>query len=175
MIDCVFDSNSGSGVDAQSDNPGVYIGCEFYNNGGSGVSISGLSNGGTFINCNFIKNAAWAINRNTANSPACLVLNCGFGTGTQANASGNISSDNALLQSGTVTYASNVTPWTDPANGDFRISLAAAQGTGRGSFTQTAASYAGTVGYPDIGAAQAAASGGSSSARMVNIRGGADQ
>jgi hypothetical protein len=77
--------------------------------------------------------------------------------------------------SGNVTYANDVTPWTDPANGDFRISLAAAKGAGRGTYTQTAASYAGTVGYPDIGAAQSTGGGGSSSSRMVNIRGGADQ
>ena len=38
-------------------------------------------------------------------------------------------------------------------NGDFRINLTAAKGTGRGTYMQTAASYTGTVGYPDVGAA----------------------
>ncbi len=87
-------------------------------------------------------------------------MNCGYGAGTQANTSGATNGTGDLDVGGAVTYASDATPWADPANGDFRISLAAAKGAGRGAFTQTAASYAGTVGYPDIGAAQSAASGG---------------
>ena len=59
----------------------------------------------------------------------------------------------AFITSGAVTYASNATPWVDPANGDFRTNLPAAMNAGRGAFTETAASYAGAVGYPDIGAA----------------------
>ncbi len=60
------------------------------------------------------------------------------------------------MESGSITYAADVTPWVDPANGDFRITLAAAKSAGRGSFTQTQSSYTGTIGYPDIGAAQSA-------------------
>lgn len=73
---------------------------------------------------------------------------------------------------GSVTYANDVTPWVDPANGDFRIDLAAAQGTGRGAFLQTDGSHAGTVSYPDIGAAQHEDAGGSgATVHMPNLNG----
>ena len=64
-----------------------------------------------------------------------------------------------------MNFASDVTPWVDPANGDFRINLAAAKGAGRGSYTQNAGG--GTVGYPDIGAAQHQDSGGSAALVLV--------
>jgi hypothetical protein len=73
---------------------------------------------------------------------------------------------------GSVTYATDVTPWVDPTNGDFRINLAAAKGTGRGTFTQTASSYAGTVGYPDIGAAQSTGGGSGGAIGGGNLSGG---
>lgn len=72
--------------------------------------------------------------------------------------------------SGSVTYAADQTPWSDPGDGDFRITLTAAKAAGLGAFTETQAGYGDpnvTVGYPDMGAAQtastnaAAASGGS--------------
>lgn len=69
--------------------------------------------------------------------------------------------DSGMIEYGAVNYASDVTPWTDPANGDFRISLSAAKNAGRGSFIETSSSYAGTIGYPDIGAVQHQDSGGS--------------
>ena len=72
------------------------------------------------------------------------------------------SSGSIVENIGAVTYGANLTPWVDPANGDFRINLAAAKGAGRGTFLQTSASYTGTVGFPDIGAAQHLDSGGAS-------------
>jgi hypothetical protein len=77
-----------------------------------------------------------------------------------------------VIESGTVTYANDVTPWVDPANGDFRINLAAAKGAGRGTFTQTAASYTGTIGYPDIGAAQHLEASAGGGLNVVGGRGG---
>jgi len=91
-----------------------------------------------------------------------LLQNNRFGAGTQANTSGDVNPGGNVVQVNSAFYASNVTPWVDPANGDFRINLAAAKDAGRGNFTQTAASYAGTVGYPDIGAAQHQDTGGAS-------------
>lgn len=158
MLNCIADTNGSHGFDISnaSGNPQM-IGCESYNNGGAGLSIGDNVSFLFIKNCNFIKNTGWGIDASTGTSiRSGYVYNCGFGAGTQANGSGTITvaSKSNLVQSGNVTYASGVTPWVDPANGDFRINLAAAKNAGRGTFTQTAASYAGTVGYPDIGAAQ---------------------
>jgi len=56
--------------------------------------------------------------------------------------------------SGSVTYASGVTPWVAPSTGYFTVNLAAARGAGRGSFTKTGISKTGTARRPDIGPAQ---------------------
>ncbi len=136
--------NSGGGI--------LFSGCDIYNNGSDGINI--VSSGTEIIwieNCNLIKNTGAGIN-NTATTNFGYVYNNGYGAGTQAN--GSADTLGPFIASGAVTYASNVTPWVDPANGDFRISLAAAESAGRGVFTETAASYTGTIGYPDIGAAQ---------------------
>lgn len=139
------------------------ISSDLYNNGTDGIALQTDSNITLLAeNCNFLKNGGYGINRPSgASALGGRIQNCGFGSGTQANASGTTNSIDAVEESGSVTYAADVTPWVDPANGDFRINLAAAKNAGRGAFTQTAASYAGTVGYPDIGAGQHQDSGGS--------------
>lgn len=150
-IECIAETNGSHGLNANGSSPSLTR-CDFYNNGGSGVS----SNGAEVLvdSCNFIKNTAWGII--VTGSPFGYIRNCGFGSGAQANGSGTTSGTLSIEVSGSITYDSGATPWVDPANGDFRINLAAAKGTGRGAFTQTAASYAGTIAYPDIGAAQSA-------------------
>ena len=158
--DCIFDSNGGIGAYL---NGGTMLltllNCDFYNNTSDGVRVNDFAVNGVLNieNCNFIKNGRYGIGNDGGGQTVWgRVLNCGFGSGNQANTSGSIVAalNSTLDQSGAVTYANDITPWIDPANGDFRISLAAASGTGRGSFTQTQGGYAGTVGYPDIGAAQ---------------------
>jgi hypothetical protein len=113
------------------------------------------------MNCNFIKSSGYALK--IQNGYTVHLINCGVGAGTMANASGlyNTGVQAPVIEEGTVTYASNATPWVDPDNGDFRITLSTAKGAGRGSFMQTSASYTGAIGYPDIGAAQHVDSGGS--------------
>jgi hypothetical protein len=59
---------------------------------------------------------------------------------------------NASFETGAVTLGSD--PFSAASTGDFRVTLAAAKGAGRGAFTETQASYTGTLGYPDVGAAQ---------------------
>lgn len=156
LLHCIADTNAGDGIRATT--TVRLIGCDLYNNGGDGVEIT---NGGVAIidSCNFIKNAGAPI-RGFGSTSLGAIRNCGYGAGTQANGSANTALGN-MEESGAVTYGSDLTPWVDPANGDFRISLAAAKGTGYGSFCQAQAGYSGTVGYPDIGAAQAASSGSS--------------
>lgn len=160
---CISDSNAGDGFRSTGTTIVRYRGCDAYNNTGNGfkltystaVIISYLEN------CNAVKNGGYGVVVSSANGFG-YIINCGFGAGTQANSSGNISfpAGSPINEIGTVNYASDVTPWVDPANGDFRINLAASQGSGRGSYQQTASGYAGTVAYPDIGSAQSVSGGG---------------
>lgn len=164
VISCISDTNGQYGFVIAS-NTNTMVNCDAYNNGSDGIRGN---NGGTselyIENCNLVKNGGWGINLAFGATSRADVVNCGFGAGTQVNASGSITagSGSAVEAVGTVTYANDVTPWTDPANGDFRVNLAAATNAGRGAFTQTSASYTGTVSILDIGAAQAAAGGSSS-------------
>lgn len=167
---CIADTNGNVGFSCPSSNS-RFEHCDAYNNTSHGIDVSAS----TFIsitNCNLVKNGGWGINR-TSGVQFGHVMNCGFGSGTQANTSGNIDSLQSVVETGTVNYAADVTPWVDPANGDFRINLATAINAGRGSFTQTAASYAGAIGYPDIGAVQHLESaGGGSLLRHPGMNGG---
>lgn len=156
-IGCIADTNGAIGFNVSATADAFLIGCDAYNNVSDGIRLSGSTSMFYIESCNLIKNGTggtgWGINA-TGSSQRGSVRNCGFGAGTQANTSGTTTGFVAIVEIGSVNYASDVTPWVDPANGDFRISLAAAINAGRGVFTQTAASYTGTVGYPDIGASQ---------------------
>ncbi len=85
------------------------------------------------------------------------------------NASGNVANNmGGIREVGSIIYSSNLTPWISPDVGNFSITNnAVTRAAGRGTFIETASGYSGTVGYPDIGAAQsitnatAAAAGGS--------------
>lgn len=180
-IGCIADSNGGDGFLLAGQVAVTFFGCDAYNNGGDGLKSPDPGGGITSVdveNCNFVKNGGLGVRVGTSNpgNTQLTLRNCGFGSGTAANTSGdhNVPDSMPASVTGTVTYAADVTPWVDPANGDFRITLAAAKGAGRGTYTQTAASYSGTVGYPDIGAAQHQDSGGATapSARTHFVGGG---
>jgi fibronectin-binding autotransporter adhesin len=162
-FNCIADTNGASGFSSSGNVHMLAVACDAYNNVSHGINAQ---NGGAahIESCNLLKNGTggtgFGIN-GSSNLSGGGILSCGFGSGTQANASGATNAVVTLVETGTVTYAADVTPWVDPTTGDFRINLAAAENTGRGNFTETAASYSGTVGYPDIGAAiHQAASGG---------------
>lgn len=178
FIDCISESNGQAGYDYLINGSAsqlVLTNCDAYSNGGDGLLIEFSSGSLPFPlieNSNFIKNSGKGINV-TASATQVLgghVYNCGYGSGTQANAGGD-SALGSILEFNKVTYASGVTPWVDPANGDFRISLSAAKNSGRGNFTQTQASYSGTVAYPDIGSAQHLDSGGTSTQKAYTFGG----
>jgi len=156
LRNCIADSNGANGFTTFTTNQAVFMsGCESYNNGGHGLILN--SNSTVYVeNCNFLKNGGWGIQTAGTVSIGALINNR-FGAGTQINTSGtvNIIDAVAIEEIGSASYAADVTPWVDPANGDFRINLDAAKNNGRGAFLQTQAGYAGTVGFPDIGAAQA--------------------
>lgn len=159
-IDCVSDSNVGIGFDMQSTSHQL-VRCNAHNNTSDGVRVSNATNGVFWIDsCNLTKNGGWGVNGSGAGGRTGCIAQCGFGSGTEANTSGTTTGLKGVAEVGSIAYAADTSPYTDAANGDFRITLSAAKGAGRGVFTQTAAGYSGTVGYPDIGAAQSAASGG---------------
>jgi len=168
LEDCIADSNGSDGSQFSANGFVRYLNCEFYNNTGNGIALINASLSSVYIeNCNFIKNGAFGITSSGSSLRNGAIVNCGFGSGTMVNTSGTIAANvGAMNETGTITYAANALPWVDAPNGDFRINLTAAKSAGRGSFTETASSYAGTIGYPDIGAAQgsdtnSAAAGGS--------------
>lgn len=155
LSNCIADTNGGDGYYLDSVLSVALLNCDAYGNGGAGIELLNTSAALYYIeNCNLVKNGGWGINGSGAGARNGRVINCGFGSGTQVNTSGSTTGLKSMTEAGSITYPSNATPWVAPATGDFRISLRAAQGTGRGTFTQTQASYSGTVGYPDVGAAQ---------------------
>lgn len=150
---CVLDTNGGHGILISANNKTRIANCDFYNNTSDGVHFnSGLvANSYVIENSNFIKNGGAGIN-NASAGVSGYVYNCGYGAGTQANTSSDTLG--ALEKTGTVTYASNTTPYNAPTTGDFRIVSKEAFNVGRGAFTETDGTNTGTVAYPDIGAAQ---------------------
>ncbi len=172
MDKCIADTNGFVGLNCTVTTAMTITESDFYNNVNDGIRLNNASAANFFIeNCNLVKNGTggtgYGINCSGAGVRHGLIRNCGFGSGTAANTTGTTTGLSSLVESGSVTYASNLLPWVDAANGDFRISLATAKGAGRGTFVETAASYTGTVGYPDIGAGQHADAGGTSGVLYV--------
>lgn len=162
MINCIAAHNGRHGFDVNNTTGQILLeSCDAYNNAVSGFRKEGGTSAPVLIrNCNFVKNGAWAMDfTGSAAGIEGTLYNNGYGVGTQQNGSGNINGG-AVYEIGPVNYASGVTPWVDPANGDFRINLAAAKGKGRGAFPSLMAGFSGTVAYPDIGAGQADSSAG---------------
>lgn len=155
LLNCIADTNGSHGFAIASVNPTELNQCVAYNNGGSGVSAASGAHCYTIKNSVFAQNAAYGVIE-TAASSFLRVSNCAFYSNTSGQ-TGTVPSSSAYIVSGSVTLSAS--PFVDAANGDFRLNStagagAACRGAGIGTFTQTAASYAGTVGYPDVGAAQ---------------------
>lgn len=153
FIGCIADTCGGPGFSFFHTTGYVnqLLNCEAYNNGVDGVR-AGNTNAGMIVirNSNFVKNAGYGINfSGSALVNNGIIQSCGFGAGTQINTLGQINQAGNIVVEGSVTYADDVTPWTDPANGNFIINLSAAKSTGKGSYPGGV-----TIGYPDIGSAQ---------------------
>lgn len=165
----IFDTLGGNGVTVNSSSSASVVqtfisGNDFYNNSGAAIKVIAVA--GLYLlnitNNNFIKNGTYALDGGaTFTRLLGFMFNNGYGSGTQANSSGDYHTtgsvvlDDSTGSNSRVVYASGVTPWNAPTTGDFRIILAAAIAAGRGAFTETDGTNTGTVGYPDIGAAQA--------------------
>jgi len=172
FVNCIADSNGGRGFSITSAANCSIANCDSYNNAGDGFALITNDVEASIFNSNAVKNGGYGFNFAGTRKTGYL-WNCAVGAGTQANTSGGVNDgagNNAHLSNvGQVTYANDATPWNDPASGDFRITLAAAKNAGRGAFTQTQASYTGTVEYPDIGAAQHIDSGSGGVPAMVPL------
>lgn len=168
-VNCIFESNGKDGITSSATTGVGFYGCDFYNNTSSGIDLTAGSGAYLYMeNCNFIKNGTYGINSSGSALRNGEVLSCWWGTGTSTNSSGNIATLGGIFVDNINLYATDVLPWTDAPNGDFRINLTAAKSVGRGVFTQAAInSPTNTVAFPDVGAAQspstnaAAVSGGS--------------
>jgi len=142
----------------------MFHGCDAYNCASHGIYVSQDTghNGFTLIqNCNLLKNGGWGVYIFGAGLKQVTFRNCGFGSGSMANTSGTYSGNtNEALDM--VTYASGVTPWVDPTQGNFAIALDAAKNVGRRAFTITDTGHwsATTTGNADIGSAGHLADGG---------------
>lgn len=156
FVNCIADTNGGKGFYVSSAQICILVGCDAYNNTGDGIDFATAGASIYVENCNLVKNGGYGINSSGTAQRDGWIRNCAFGSGSQVNTSGQVLAtmyDGQQL--GTVTYASGVTPWVDPANGDFRINLAVAKGAGIGAFPAANGYTAGVpVGYPDIGASQ---------------------
>jgi hypothetical protein len=168
ISNCLFDTLGGNGVLVNSSASAslvyaLFNNNDFYNNTGAAIKVNAVA-GNYFLhieNNNFIKNGTYAVDGGASFTHLTgFMLNNGYGSGTQANGSGNYHTTGSLVlddSTGTnsrIVYASGVTPYVAPTTGNFSINLAAAQGVGRGAFTQIDGTNTGTVGYPDLGAAQ---------------------
>lgn len=158
LINCISESNGRNGLNVAAQTSLRCINCDFYNNATNGISLGAANISVLIKNCNFVKNGVYGILQVAGNVFfGGEIENCGFGSGSEANGLGDINSPVIGINViGSLSYASGVTPWTAPATGNFTITLPAAKSAGRGAFTETKASYSGTVSYPDIGAAQSA-------------------
>ena len=158
LQNCISTGNGKHGVSvtALSRNGTIYItNCDLYNNGGDGINIaSGQVNPLWIENCNFIKNGGAGINNASAVSSQMTgyCYNNAYGAGSMSNGVGDVLG--GLNQANRVSIGANLTPWSDPDNGDFSIVLGAALSAGRGYFTETQAYSKSTTGFPDVGAAQ---------------------
>ena len=155
LINSIADSSGGNGVNLLiSGGPSLLYGFDAYNNTGDGIkAVTSVSSRPSYLiirNSNFIKNGGKAINMQTTGGGG-FSDNNGYGAGTQAN--GSADQLKSMVESGKVTYANDVAPYAAPTTGNFSLTVPS-YGLGREQFTETDGTNSGTVGYPDIGAAQ---------------------
>lgn len=176
FINCIADTNGGDGfISTGSAGKIGLIGCVAYNNTGDGIDISSMTGTANLLmeNCVLASNGGYGVTQTGTTLEVISLTNCAF----YSNTSGQTNAINASFIAGSVTLTGD--PFTDAANGDFDLNDTAGAGAdcrnaGRGNFTQTAASYTGTLSYPDIGASQhedAGGGGGGITRRLAKVVG----
>lgn len=159
--DCIAWKNSGNGFLDTTDGVRAYINCDAYDNTLSNFNFAGgtVVSETTLEDCNSFKAGQYdfVFAGGGTIGRIGVMLNCAVGSGTKASGSGIVSKTEpcGMLEIGCKQFAANATPWNDPDNGDFRVALTAARGKARGGFTISKSGYGPTLGYEDLGAAQA--------------------
>lgn len=154
---CIFDTNTGDGIDVNS--PGVSVdSCSFYANGGDGIKCSGQE---LIFNCIFSSNTGYGINASTVSKAK--------GVNSNRNA---FYSNTAGARNNVTAGANDVTltgiPFTDAPNGDFTLNNTSGAGANCRGTGAPGTIYGTTgVGYKDIGALQHQDSGGGGSATLA--------
>jgi hypothetical protein len=155
---CIADTNGkwGIGFVASAGGYTIVKNCDIYNNVSDGINIATGHTSPVWIeNTNLVKNGGSGINNVSVINVGGVYNLLEPAAGTTANGGADVL-NNLTADPAPVTFAANTTPWIDPDNGNFGLTPAtAAVAAGRGAFTTTASSYGPTVGYPDIGAADA--------------------
>jgi len=164
LIGCIADTNGQHGFSGTGIGPVVLQNCIASANTSDGARHADATCAWDVENCIFSTNGGYGFT-STANAGDELVNNA-----FRSNTSGQTNNTNADLVTGSVTLTGD--PFTDAANGDFTLNNtsgagASCRGAGIGTYTQTASSYAGTVGYPDIGIQHQETGGGGPVARQT--------
>lgn len=151
---CIIDTNGSHGINVSASGQLNVVHCNVYANAGDGIRLTTAINPVYIINNILTKNGGYGINGNTGNKMGMLINNA-YGAGTQVNTSGDTNAIPGIVETGKITLGSNLDPYTDAPNSDFRLTNvagggAACRGTGYGAFTDTGS----TVSYPDVGAVQ---------------------
>lgn len=161
---CISYNNGGHGIEINVIGTPEYAlisNCSVYSNGLAGVSLfSATPMEYEVQNSLFVKNKGCGITNSFDNIRHLgRILNCGFGSGTQANVAGDISANTlpSAFTNGNFTLPTDQSPWTDALRGNFSLTSTQAKAAGYGIFLQTTVnSPTNTVAYIDLGAAQAA-------------------
>src|SRR5262249_1003449 len=96
---CIADTNGKNGLVISNGQSAICVGGDFYNNGAAGIDVGNGGSGVAAIyakNCNFLKNGTYGVVGTTTGARSGYLINCGYGSGTQANSSGATSGLGAI-------------------------------------------------------------------------------
>lgn len=152
---CILWANGGNGLTAIA-GPISVRGSAFYGNGAAGIGVTGNAAVAHIENNAFCSNGTYGVDDNNNGVGVWRLRNNAYGSGTKVNTSGQtrFHARKSAVETGAVTIAADQTPWKDPDNGDFRVTLTALRAAGYGAYKLTRGGYSGaanTVDQPDIG------------------------
>ncbi len=160
VVACVAAANGAHGFRLLDSGQYQLFGCVADGNTSHGVNSTDRTASLVLENCVFSSNGGYGVNMASSPDNTAALVKCAY----YANGSGQTNNINASFRSGDITLSS--APFADAANGNFAPVTSGLLGSGRGRFTTTAGYSGSSVGYPDVGAVQAAS--GQASAAFVS-------